>query len=356
MEEYKDGKEDLLNELLVGILPMTQNPDAVKNYVYMVVSKYQITERTTALAILDEGFNQELIKKFLIAKKVKGCTDRTLKYYGTELPRYLSDIGKNVNEITTDDLRVYIARREMSGIKKTSAHNIYRVLSSFFGWLYKEEYIRTNPVSRLDMKHPKVHKEAFSEMDVEKIRCACETSRDTAIVELLLSTGCRVGEIVRIMICDIEGDSLIVHGKGEKDRRVYLNARAIIALDRYIKERNDNNPYLFPKMLSVEHGKKAGVKQEEMKNWFKDPDMIAATEHCTTSSIEMTTRRIGKKAGVKPCNPHRFRHTFATMASKRGMPITTISNMLGHENVATTQIYLDIDDNEISAAHRKYMN
>ena len=123
-----------------------------------------------------------------------------------------------------------------------------------------------------------------------------------------------------------------------------------------MKEPNDNNPYLFPKMLSVEHGKKAGVKQTEMKNWFRDPDMVVATEHCTTSSIEMTTRRIGKKAGVKPCNPHRFRHTFATIASKRGMQITTISNMLGHENVATTQIYLDIDDNEISAAHRKYMN
>lgn len=355
--EVRDGKEDLLRELIVGLTPLVSNVEAMKGQLYMTLAGYDVTQATRELAVCDESLNETLIKKFLVAKSIKGCTKRTIEMYGNELHRHLAAIGKSVPDITTDDLRKYmVIKRVRDKNSKTQIHNIYRVFSTFYAWLRDEEYLQHNPVIKLDMRKPKVHKEAFTAIEVEKIRAAVETNRERAVIELLLSTGCRVTELCNILLSEIKGDRILIHGKGEKDRIVYMNARARVAVDAYLEERSDDNPYLFPRMISIEAVKnKAGGKSHFKKYWYRDPELVEAELPMAISSVEITTRKIGKKIGVSPCNPHRFRHTCATLALKRGMDIMTVSKMLGHEDVGTTQVYLDVDEEQLAIQHDKYV-
>lgn len=217
--EVRDGKEDLLRELIVGLTPLVDDIEAMKGQLYMTLVHYEVQQATRELALCNADLNETLIKKFLVAKTVKGCTKRTIECYGLELRRHLPAINKNVGDITTDDLRMYLAlKAARDKLSKTTVHNIYRVFSTFFGWLYQEEYIRHNPVVKLDMKNPRVHKEAFTDVEVEKIRAAARTNRERAIIEMLLSTGCRVTELVNIKTAEIRENRVLVHGKGEKDR------------------------------------------------------------------------------------------------------------------------------------------
>lgn len=167
-----------------------------------------------------------------------------------------------------------------------------------------------------------------------------------------MSTGCRVTELSMIRIDDLKEDKLIVHGKGQKDRTVYLNAKAQMAVKKYVQEREDSNPYLFPKGIWMDGAK--GMKRKEQGMWYKHPEYVQ--EGCTDkSSLESVVRKIGRRAGVEKCHPHRFRRTCATFALRRGMPLVQVSKMLGHENIDTTQIYLDLSEEELEQAHKKYV-
>jgi len=326
----------------------------------IILSKYNVTEATTEIIPYEGDVNEIMVKRFLAAKLAKGCSLRTIEYYKDTVTRNLAEIGKVYDQVTPDDVRLLIARRiSIDKISPVTANNERRNLSSFYTWLQKEEILLKNPMAKVDtIKEKKVKKKAYSLLDIEKIRLACKTNRERAIVEFLSSTWCRVTEAAKVMISELNNDCVIVHGKGNKDRECYLNARAQLALQVYLSERKDNNPYLFPR--AKEAGSLAAFtktrKQKDACLWYMYPDAVDDQgRHMDASSLEGIVRNIGLRAGVEKCHPHRFRRTGATMALRAGMPLTEVSKLLGHENIETTQIYLDISDDELKQAHQKYV-
>lgn len=349
-------REELINKILMIMQSENIGTEAINeihNELVILFNDYEVQERETAVAVRNEDINIRCLKKFLIAKSVAGRTDQTIDYYKKILSRILDDINKSVDEITTDDIRYYLALRQRRDcISTTTAKNEMRCLSSFFAFLTAEELVAKNPCLKIEpIKEEKKQKKAFTELEVEQIRAACNCARETAIVELLMSTGCRVTELCTILLSDITGDRLIVHGKGRKDRTVYLNAKAQMALQFYVGERKDKNPYLFPKGASVTEANFCGKKEL----WYQNPECVLPDEHVDKGSIEKTVRKIGRRAGVEKVHPHRFRRTCATFALRRGMPIEQVSKMLGHEKIETTQIYLDLSEEELHQAHKKYV-
>lgn len=324
-----------------------------------ILGEYEVQDRTTEIAIRSEDRNEYLFKKFLTAKIVKGCTDRTIDYYGKSLNFIFERINKTADDVTTDDIRYYLAiRQKRDGITKTTANNELRVLSSFYQYLQAEEIVLKNPVQKIEkIKERKKKKNAFTELEIEKIRDATKNYRERAVVDVLLSTGCRVSELATMKISDIEGNKMVVHGKGEKDRIVYLNAKAMISLEKYLSERSDNNQYIFCGGYFVQNNKEAMGKYQCSKNgeWYKDPDLVS-DGHVDKGTIEQLMRKLKKRSGLETaCYPHKFRRTCATMALRHGMPIEQVSKMLGHESIETTQIYLDLDENSLEQAHKKYV-
>lgn len=353
----EDIREDLINELCMGVIPYGINAREIKSLFYVILDKYEIQSRCTKVAVLQEQRNEYLLKKFIIAKTVKGCTKRTIEFYTASLKKTLEIIGKTVDDITADDIRMYEGVRLVRDkVSKTTVGNEMRNMSSFFGWLRNEELIASNPMARVDrIKREKTKKEALTEIEIEKIRNSTRSAKERAIIEILLSTGCRVTELVNIKIADIYGNRVLLHGKGEKDRYAYLNAKAIVATNEYLEMRRDKNQYLFPRMISVCDIKKKTMKKYAYAEIWKDPEVVEPDGHMCQSSVEGTTRRIAKRAGVSRANPHKFRRTCATLALKRGMPLMQVSKMLGHESVETTQIYLDLNEDELKHAHGLYV-
>lgn len=351
------AREDLRQKLCMlliekGIQDADTDVDAI-------LGEYEVQYRTTEVAIRSEDRNEYLFKKFLTAKIVKGCTDRTIDFYKKTMIFVFDRIHKTADEVTTDDIRYYLAiRQKRDKISKTTANNELRVLSSFYQYLQSEEIVLKNPVLKIEkIKENKKKKKAFTELEIEKIRDATKNYREKAIVDVLLSTGCRVSELVEIKISDIDGDKLVVHGKGEKDRIVYLNAKAVISLEKYISERSDNNPYVFCGGYYIQNDKERMNKCQCAKNgeWYKDPDLVS-NNHADKGTIEQLMRKLKKRSGIETdCYPHKFRRTCATMALRRGMPIEQVSKMLGHESIETTQIYLDLDEYSLEQAHKKYV-
>jgi site-specific recombinase XerD len=329
--------------------------DEIRNTIIITLKDYKIEKEATDLTIYEGDINENMIRKFAIVKRVSGRTDRTIEFYTKTLRFIFRHMQKSCLEVTTDDIRLYLAIRETrDGLSKVTLNNELRAMSTFYKWLRDDEYITKNPTLKIEkMKEPKKQKPAFSEMDIEKIRLACRAYRETAIVEILLSTGCRVTELVNIKIEEIDRDKVIVHGKGNKDRMVYLNAKAVMAIELYLAERKDDNPYLFPK--GIDKMLHCGITRKGMPTWYKDPKLIDGLDHTDKSTIESIVRKIGKRAEVKEVHPHRFRRTCATMALRRGMPIEQVSKMLGHNNISTTQIYLDLNEKELEYSHRKYV-
>lgn len=226
---------ELIDEIMLNIEPYITDSMAVSNSLYITLQHYSITKKSTELAEYHPEDNEYYIKKFLIAKKTKGCTDRTIKFYAAETYKSLERIGKNIKEITSDDIRLYIAKRIRDGVSNTTIGNEKRVLSSMFTYLHGEDIIQKNPMLSIDtMKQRKTQKEAFKDYEVVAMRNELLTTKDKAIFELLLSTGCRVSELVNIKLDEIQDDySILVHGKGQKDRLVYMNAKTIqIMIDK----------------------------------------------------------------------------------------------------------------------------
>lgn len=321
-----------------------------------VLSDYCIEPKQESLIVYTEGKNEAYLRRFLMAKAVKGCTLRTLELYEFENRSALRIIGKDVDTITSQDIELLMAKKLASGASKRRCNNIWHCLSSFFNWLYREELIRTNPISKVEpMKFRAKKEKALTDMEIELIRQQCASSMQRAIVEVLLSTGCRVTELASIKIQDLDEDKVEIIGKGEKARTVYLNAKAVVALRQYLSERKDANPYLFPGCVPPKNLVKKNVGPMEMCLWFQNPKNVVENEPLNTCTIDAILRKLGKKAGVDGVHTHRFRRTCATQALRHGMPIEYVSLMLGHESISTTQIYLDLREDDLKAAHRKYV-
>lgn len=357
----RDCRDEIADELCATIISNDLHGANLRNAVFMVLNKYEITSRSTELVPLDQESNDALLRRFLIAKKVSGRTDRTVQYYGITIRKVLDAIGKNVPDITPDDIRIYMARRQLKDhVTQTTTSSEIRALSSFFTWVHNEEIITKNPMARVDkVKAEKKAKKAFTDLEVERIRSAAKDERQKCMIELLFSTGCRAMELIQIKRTEIDGDRILVHGKGNKDRYVYLNARAKVALDAYLRERKDDSIWLFP-MMDVKNNAERirifrGTKRGEAHNWWKNPKYVSLNDHMIRETLEENVRRIGREIGIEECHPHKFRRTCATMALKHGMPIEKVSHMLGHEQLDTTKIYLDQTEDEMAEAHRKYV-
>lgn len=357
MTDKDDLRTDLINILSAYL--RGDDLEEAKMRIDILMEPYHIERHGTEMVVYEGDKNTQILARFLAAKVAAGLSPRSIKYYRHTITAFFERVQKPYDLVTADDIRFYLALRvQRDKVSKTTANNEYRAASSFYGWLQKEEILLRNPMAKVDkIKETKKKKRAYDLMDLEKIRLGCESARERAIVEVLASTWCRVGELVLIRIDEIRNGKIIVHGKGDKEREVYLNARAQLAVDTYLGERSDSNPYLFPRakyagdLTAMSKGKKR--KQEKL--WYQDPDQVDETRPMDKGSVESIVRTIGKKAGVAKSHPHRFRRTGATMALRAGMPITTVSKLLGHESLETTQIYLDISDDELAQAHSKYV-
>ena len=278
--------------------------------------------------------NSELIDIFLSAKRVEGCSDKSMHYYRSTLNNAIRKIGKNIRHITTDDLRSYLNDYQLtSGATKVTVNNIRRILSSFFSWLEDEDYIVKSPVRRIHkVKVGKTVKETYSDEALEQMRDHCEGIRDLALIDLLASTGMRVGELVKLNRNDIdfENRECIVTGKGDKQRRVYFDARTKIHLQRYFAERIDDNPALFVSLL-------------------------APYDRLQISGVEIRLRRLGRELNIPKVHPHKFRRTLATMAIDKGMPIEQVQHLLGHQSLDTTLQYAMVNQTNVKMSHRKFI-
>ena len=238
------------------------------------------------------------LRKFLLAKAVAGRQERTLRQYKDEVGRALRGIGKDADTITADDIQVYLAKVLSRGGSKCYCDNIRRDLSSFYNWLYREEIIRTNPMNKIDnIKFKREKEKALTDMEIEVMRQACQTTMQKAIMEMLLSTGCRAAELVSIKIADMDEDKVSILGKGGKWRTVYINAKAFVAIKNYLADRKDTNPYLFPREINTKD--RTMISNFSRKDWFKDPRLVTKADHFGRDSVNNMVRTIGKRAGVK---------------------------------------------------------
>lgn len=277
--------------------------------------------------------NETLLQAFLTAKGVEGCSLKTLQYYEDTLARVLATIAKPIGAIESDDLRRYLNDYEtMRHTSKVTIDNIRRIISSFFSWLEDEDYVVKSPVRRIHrVKTAQVAKETFSDEQLETVREACGSLRERAIVDMLASTGMRVGELVRLDRSDVnfQERECIVTGKGNKQRPVYFDARAKLSLETYLANRRDASPALFVSLNGA--------------------------RRVTTGSIERTMRKLGNSINVGRVHPHKFRRTLATHAIDKGMPIEQAQKLLGHAKIETTMHYAMVNQNNVKASHRKYL-
>lgn len=277
--------------------------------------------------------NDELLKLFETAKNVEGCSPKSMKYYLYVLKSFLSKVTTPVKEITTDDIRNYLDSFSSETVSKVSMDNIRRVISSFFSWLEEEDYIRKNPVKRIHkIKSIKTIKQAFNDENIENLKDNCSCLRDKVIIELLASTGMRVGELVNLNVTsvDFENKECIVLGKGGKQRKVYFDSKTKIHLQHYIDSRIDKNEALFVSM-------------------FKPFNRLKI------SGVEIMLRKLGAKASISKVHPHRFRRTLATKAIDKGMPVEQVQILLGHTKIDTTMHYAIVDQTNVRNSYRRYI-
>ena len=277
--------------------------------------------------------NAEIISKFLSAKRIEGCSEKSLGYYAKTLSNVFTSIEKNALSVSTDDLRNYLAKyQENRGVSKVSVDNVRRILSSFFSWLEDEDFIIKSPVRRIKrIKTTLSIKDIYSDELLERMRDNGPTIRDLALIDLLASTGMRVGELVRLKRTDInfEERECRVLGKGDKERITYFDARTKIHLQQYLESRTDDNVSLFVSLHSQFTTLKIG-------------------------GVEARIRQLGKKAGVRKAHPHKFRRTLATKAIDKGMPIEQVQVLLGHKRIDTTLQYAMVNQKNVKASHKKY--
>lgn len=278
--------------------------------------------------------NDNFLKMFLDAKRIEGCSERTLNYYRTTVEHLISQIETGVRKISTEEIREYLSNyQKRNSCSNVTIDNIRRNISSFFSWLEEEDYILKSPMKRIHkIKTKTVVKNIISDEGIEKLRDNCKEKRDLAIIDLLYSTGIRVGELVNLNIedIDLEGRECIVYGKGDKERRVYFDAKAKVHLKEYIDARTDNNEALF-------------VTLDEPHNRLK------------ISGVEIRLRKLGRMLDLDRIHPHKFRRSMATRAIDKGMPIEQVQKILGHSQIDTTMQYTMVNQSNVKTSHQKYM-
>lgn len=293
-----------------------------------------VTRLTKQVKNINSLSNDNYLSMFLNAKKIEGCSERTLTYYKTTVEKLLSDINDPIRKVTTDDIREYLASYQyINDCSKTTIDNIRRNVSSFFTWLEEEDYIIKSPMRRIHkIKTTKTVKEVISDEEIEKMRDGCWSLRDLAIIDLLYSTGIRIGELVRLNIDDIDFEEreCIVFGKGDKERRVYFDAKTKIHLMGYINSRSDENPALFV-------------------------TLDAPYDRLKISGVEIRLRRLGRELNINKVHPHKFRRTMATRAIDKGMPIEQVQRLLGHSQIDTTMHYAIVNQTNVKVSHRKFI-
>lgn len=328
-------KDLLLNGIMnqLKCILDTEKTVLVSEIVMNELSKYEINKLANDYEVIKRE-NSNLVSVFISAKRIEGCSEKTIGYYKSSIDKLLIAIPKDIHEITTNDIRCYLAKQQDSKkLSKVTIDNLRRIFSSFFSWLEDEDYITKSPVRRIHkVRTDTLVKDVLSDESMEILRDNCTEIRDVAMIDLLASTGIRVGELVKMNREDIDFQErqCIVFGKGNKEREVYFNARTKIHLKRYLEKRNDDNPALFVS-LSSPHTR------------------------LTISGVESRLRLLGKRANIIKVHPHKFRRTLATMAIDKGMPIEQVQKLLGHVKIDTTLHYAMVNQTNVKLAHRKYL-
>jgi integrase/recombinase XerD len=278
--------------------------------------------------------NADFLQMFLDAKRVEGCSDRTIDYYKSTIEHLISTVDRSVRKISTEEIREYLSSyQKRNNCTNVTVDNVRRNISSFFSWLEEEDYVLKSPMKRIHkIKTKTVVKNVISDEAIEKLRDNCSGSRDLAIIDLLYSTGIRVGELVNLNIDDIdlEGRECIVYGKGDKERRVYFDAKAKVHLKDYLDSRDDDNKALFVTLDSPH-------------------------ERIKISGVEIRLRQLGRRLNIDRIHPHKFRRTMATRAIDKGMPIEQVQKILGHSQIDTTMQYAMVNQTNVKTSHQKYM-
>ena len=296
----------------------------------------QVLTKHLSGVITDETEQKEvkLLPAFIAAKRVEGCSEKSLRYYESTIRNMLDAISKPEKQITTEDLRSYLDTYQRRGtISKVTLDNVRRILSSFFSWLEDEDYIVKSPVRRIHkVKTGKTVKETYTDESLELMRDHCDNPRDLALIDLLASTGIRVGELVKLNRDDVdfENRECIVFGKGNKERKVYFDARTKIHLQKYLANRTDDNEALFV-------------------------SLIKPFERLQISGVEIRLRKIGRELGIHKTHPHKFRRTLATMAIDKGMPIEQVQQLLGHQSIDTTLQYAMVNQANVKNSCKKFI-
>lgn len=278
--------------------------------------------------------NMDYLKLFLDAKKIEGCSERTLQYYRVTVDRLLNHIETPIRKVTTDEIRHYLVEyQQVNNCSKVTVDNVRRNISSFFSWLEEEDYILKSPMRRIHkIKTKQQVKEVISDEAIERLRDNCKCVRDLSIIDLLYSTGIRVGELVNLNISDIDFEEreCVVFGKGDKERRVYFDAKSKLHLQEYLSSRTDNNPALFV-------------------------TLDAPFDRLKISGVEIRIRELGRSLNLEKIHPHKFRRTMATRAIDKGMPIEQVQKILGHSQIDTTMQYAIVNQTNVKNSHQKYI-
>ena len=330
-------KERFKNDLFV-LLNQKIERDIIKELepqIEIILSNYDIEERKTEIV----AYGSEIPKSvqiYLVSKKIAGLSDKSLYLYNIVLSDFFREMRKNPEEISANDIRVYLYLYQRNhGISNRTLDCRGTIICGYFNWMASEEYLTKNPATNIQpIKYERLHKKAMTQLDLEKIRASCETKREKAIVEMLYSTGCRVTELERLNVSDInfETKEVTLFGKGDKHRISYLNAKAEVALKEYLSERHDDNQALF-------------VYERKPYNRLKK------------SGIELVIKKVSQRVteATTHITPHTFRHTTATVALDRGMNIVDVSKLLGHRKVETTMEYITSNIDSIKTNHRNYI-
>ena len=325
-------KNELITDIVQQMLPYLDNSQTKKlqQVLEHALFQYEIIE---AVAPSNDD-SENLVNIFIAAKRIEGCSEKTLKYYQTTIDAMINAINKSVRHIQTEDLRFYLTQyQKKNQSSRVTIDNIRRILSSFFAWLEDEDHILKSPVRRIHkVKTGTNIKETYNDEELEKMRVNCTELRDLAIIDMLASTGMRIGEMVLLNRIDINfaERECVVFGKGDKERLVYFDARTKLHLQNYLDSRIDNNPALFVTI-------RAPYKRIQI------------------GGIEVRLRKIGKMLGITKMHPHKFRRTLATMAIDKGMPIEQLQQLLGHKRIDTTLQYAMVKQSNVKIAHKKYI-